>query len=156
MKYKAIACSIACLGAFAGACFYLSSPFSTGSAISCHSRHTLINNDFKLDASYGFIFGGNKGELTMYGYAIEDGVRVNIRRVISFTYTKMDNIYTLHSKRVEKFYGDNSEKGNVNIHLPEFFYQTGKDITMQLNRDSFNVPIIFVHRMPVFYCNKSG
>lgn len=156
MKYKAIACSIACLGAFAGACFYLSSPFSTGSAISCHSRHTLINNDFKLDASYGFIFGGNKGELTMYGYAIEDGVRVNIRRVISFTYTKMDNIYTLHSKRVEKFYGDNSEKGNVNIHLPEFFYQTGKDITMQLNRYSFNVPIIFVHRMPVFYCNKSG
>ena len=156
MKYKAIASSIACLGAFAGAYFYLSPPFSTGSAISCHSRHTLINNDFKLDASYGFILGGNKGELTMYGYAIEDGVRVNIRRVISFTYTKMDNIYTLHSKRVEKFYGDNSEKGNVNIHLPEFFYQTGKDITMQLNRDSFNVPIIFVHRMPVFYCNKSG
>ncbi len=57
----------------------------------------------------------------------------------------MDNIYTLHSKRVEKnFYGDNSEKkGMLTFISPNFFIRQGKDITMQLNRDSFNVPIIF-------------
>ncbi len=155
MKLKLISYLVGCAITLLGAYCYLSQPLKVDTVISCQSRHTLINDNLKLDADYGFIIGGNKGELSVHGYSIENGNRINIRRAISFSYTKMDDIYTLYSKRIESFNGDNSENGNINANFPEFFYQPGKDITIKINRDKFDVPIIFVHNMPLFYCNKS-
>lgn len=156
MKSKIISFLIGCTGALIGAYLYLSGPLRTGKVISCQSLHTIIQNDFRLEANYGFIIGDNKGELTIYGYSKENGVRLNIRRAIGFTYTKTDNIYRLQSTRIESISGDKSAESNVNVHLPAFFYQTGKDLTMQITRDEFNVPVIFVHNMPMFYCKKPG
>lgn len=156
MKSKIIPFLIGCAGALLGAYLYFSSPLRSTKVISCQSLHTLIQNNFKLEANYGFIIGDNKGELTIYGYSKENGSRLNIRRAISFTYTKTDNIYRLQSTRIESISGDESVKSNVDVYLPSFFHQTGKDLTMQITRDDFNIPVFFVHNMPMFYCKKPG
>lgn len=120
MKSIVISSFIGCVIALACAYLYLQPALTREKTISCQSRYTLSQNNFKLDANYGFIIGDNKGELTIYGYSIENGVHVNIRRAIRFTYTKIDNVYRLHNTRIESIVGDESEKGNINIHLPAF------------------------------------
>lgn len=156
MKSIVISSFIGCVIALACAYLYLQPALTREKTISCQSRYTLSQNNFKLDANYGFIIGDNKGELTIYGYSIENGVHVNIRRAIRFTYTKIDNVYRLHNTKIESIVGDESEKGNINIHLPAFFNHEGEVLTMQITHDKFNVPVFFVHNMPMFYCKKTG
>ncbi|WP_174510410.1 hypothetical protein [Klebsiella oxytoca] len=126
--------------------------FALTKEMSCQSRHTLIHDNLTLDVNYGFTFGNNQGELTIHGVATENNLHAQIRRIVNFSYAKNNGVYILHSQRLESLSGDESDESSVNAHFPAFFYETGKDTIVKIERDKFNTPVIYLHMMPVFYC----
>lgn len=133
---------------------YLKKNDNNMTSLSCQSRHTLLHGNFSLDANYSFTLGHKQGDLNINGIASEDGATFPVSRLIHFTWRKTENIYTLKTDHIEYLSSDKSQDSNVNHHYPSFFYEPGKSLTIAIERDKFDTPIIYINSMPIFYCKK--
>lgn len=127
-------------------------PSTLNSTMSCQSRHTLIKDDLRLDANYGFVLGDNNGELNIHGIVVEGDAYYQIRRLIMFSYTKSHGVYILRSQNIENLSNDTSADSNVNTLLPSFFYEAGKSIAFRVEDDKYGNPVVYMHNMPYFFC----
>ncbi|WP_174509681.1 hypothetical protein [Klebsiella oxytoca] len=154
MKNKIIyfVCLIAILAGGVYLLLQYNASVSGDETISCQSQNTVIHDDFRLNASYVFTLSKNKGEISISGLATEGEKQYQISRAIYFSYNKSDSIYVLQSHNIENFSPDESQGSNVNHHLPAFFYEPEKNLTIKIQEDRHHNKIISLYNIPIFYC----
>lgn len=154
-KNRYILITIAIILMLSGIVLFIYNTVSQAPILSCQGRNTLLHDGFTLDATYSFIFGKKNGELNISGIATEDGKSYQISRLIHFNYRKERNIYSLQNINVEYLSRDNSKESNVDRHYLSFFYEKGKKLTLKIEKDIHDVPVIYMHDIPIFYCGKT-
>lgn len=124
----------------------------TSSLKACRSQLVLIHDKFKLNMDFNFIFGSEKGSVTVNGAGYGLSGAFTIDRRIDFNYESEHGQIFLNSIAVHPYMGDSAEKGGANKHLPDFFFLNNTTLPLTIANDTMRHPVLLLGDTPLFLC----
>ncbi|WP_241627655.1 hypothetical protein [Rosenbergiella epipactidis] len=134
----------------------------------CYSR--FYNDDFiSCDASASFLWGGDKLDLTIYqrlhnGYGFVslsgvlnsgDGIKKYINKSVSFSYNKVDYIYTLKSNSINDSPQMTMSKVEEEKWIGDFFIKDGGGMLLKIIPYNNRSWVFYSGINPLFICNSN-
>lgn len=125
--------------------------------IECHSNVRIFNGSGEMKVLFSYSLKDGSGVANIAGtFFDKDKMLGTISRTTTFTYTKNNNIFTMHSTNVAHAGLDKFDNDFLNQYLPRFYLYKDVPLIITVTPQTQNGWIFSTGKVPSFYCEKKG
>ena len=122
---------------------------------SCLSSFTRHNATGSFHLSMQFIFKKNSGIISVTGHSEAD-IKHNFSRIVSFNYTREDDVYHMTSnKNIALPDNQDTDNNSIATYIPTFFIDKDQEIYMRIVKQKSNYYLFFIGTIPSFICKAN-